>query len=105
MLPTPGHGRLPPRAGTQPVTDRFMDESPTLSTPGHGGPPLRAGTQPVNDFYRPQQADLIDNIAQLQFNVKFAPTGSVKSATWILLARPGPAAVPTMKVSQLGYER
>ena len=38
--------RPPPRAGTQPVTDRFM-ETPTTSTPGHSSPPPKAGTQLV----------------------------------------------------------
>ena len=39
MLPTPGHGRAPPRVGIQPITNRFMDELLTLPTPGHGRPP------------------------------------------------------------------
>ena len=50
-LPTTEHGRPPLRAGTQPVTDQFMNELPTLPTPGHGRPPPRAGTQPVTDQF------------------------------------------------------
>ena len=113
-LPTPGHGRPPLRAGTQPVTDRFVDELPMLTTPGHGRLPLRAGTQPVTDrsvyklttlptavdsydrppprrgtepvcdFYRPQHADLMDTVAQLQFEIdalKFVQPGQPTSAT------------------------
>ena len=105
--PTPGHGKLPQKTETQPVTDRFMDEPLTLQTPRHGRPPPRAGTQPVYDFYRIQQADLRDKIVQLQFEidaVKFTPPGSVTSATWIPPDRPGPAAVPTMKVPKLSWD-
>ena len=50
-LPTMGHGRPPPKVRTQPVTDRFMDKLPTLPTPGLGRPPQRAGTQPVTDRF------------------------------------------------------
>ena len=32
-LPIPGHGRPPPRGGTQSVTDRFMETS-NMPTPG-----------------------------------------------------------------------
>ena len=44
-----GHDKLPPKAGKQPVTGHFKDESQTLPTPGHGSPPPRAGThRPVH---------------------------------------------------------
>ena len=61
----------------------------------------------IYDFNMPQQADLIDTIAQLQFEidvVKFAPPAPVTSATWIPPARPGPAAVPTMKVPKFSWD-
>ena len=47
----PGHDTPPQRAGTQLVTNRFMNEPLTLPTPGHGRPPPRAGTQPVTDRF------------------------------------------------------
>ena len=130
-LPTPGHGKPPPRAGTQPVTNRFMNELPTLPTPGHGRlplktriqpvidrsmyklttlptpvdrydrPPPRMGTEPVYDFNMPQQANLMDSVAQLQFEIdvlKFVQPGQSTSATGTLLVQPKLVAFTTTKV-------
>ena len=49
-VPTPGHGSLPPRAGTQPATVRFGKTS-TMPTPGRGSPPPQAEMQPGNDRF------------------------------------------------------
>ena len=43
---TPGPGSAPLKAGTKPVTDRFV-EAPSMPIPGHGSPPPRAGIQPA----------------------------------------------------------
>ena len=60
-LPTPGHGRPPPRAGTLPVADRFI-EMQTVTTPGHGRPPPRVRTQPVtNQSETPTLPTLVHN--------------------------------------------
>ena len=45
-MPTPGYGSPLPKAGMQPVTERFV-ETLSMSTPGHGSPPPRAGIQPA----------------------------------------------------------
>ena len=127
-LPTLGHGRPPPRAETQLVTDRFMDELPTLPTLGHGRlpprtqtqpvinrsmynlstlptlvhwydrPPPRTGTQPVYDYYRPQQANLMDTVAQLQFEIDALKFVQSTSATGTPPVQPKPAAFMTTKV-------
>ena len=43
----------------------------TLATPvdRYDKPPPRTGTEPLYDFHRPQQADLMDTVAQLQFEI------------------------------------
>ena len=102
-LPNPGHGRPPPWAGTQPVIDRSMYKLTTLPTPvdRHDRPPPRAGTEPVYDFNRPQQADLMDTVAQLQFEIdalKFVQPGQSTSAKGTPPVRPGPAVFTSMKV-------
>ena len=55
-----------------------MDELPTLPTPGHGRQPPRAKTQPATDVRGPQRADLAAAIVHFQFEIdafKFAPPG------------------------------
>ena len=125
----PGHDSLPPRAGTQLVTDRFMDETPTLLILGYDKPPPKTGTQPVinRSMYKlmtlptpvdrhdrlpprtepvydccgPQQADLMDTVAQLQFEIdalKFVQPGQSTSATRTPPVQPKPAAFTTTKV-------
>ena len=51
IWPTPGPGRLVPRAGIQPVTDRFAFKVPTPTYPGPGRQLPGTGTQPVTDRF------------------------------------------------------
>ena len=85
------------------MTDRFMHEQPTLSTlvHSHSRPLPRTGTKPVYNFYVPAQADLVDTVEQLQFEIdalKFAPPGPSMSATRAPPVQPRPAAFTTTKV-------
>ena len=92
-LPTPGHRRPPLSAGTQPVTDQFINKMLTLKTPGQGRSPPRTGTQPVYDHSIPAQADLVNIVEQLQFEIdalKFAPPGLSKLATRAPPVQPRP---------------
>ena len=98
-LPTPGYSRPPLRTGTQPVTDWFMYELPALPTPVHSysRPPPRTGTQPATDFCSPQQANLVDTVAQLQFEIEALKFGPPGPSTWPrgpMPAQPRPAAQP-----------
>ena len=101
-LQTPGHSRPPPRTGTQPVTDRFMYEQPTLPTQVHSRP--RTGTQLVYDIYIPPQAYLVGTVEQLQFEIdalKFAPPCPLMSAMRAPPVQPRPPAFTTTKVLKI----
>ena len=87
-LPTPGYGRLPRRTGTQPVIDRSMYKLMTLPTPAdrYDMLPPRTETELVYDCYGPQQADLMDTVAQLKFEIdalKLVQPGQSTSATGV----------------------
>ena len=57
-------------------------------------PPPRTGTESVYDFHMPQQADLMDTVAQLQFEIdalKFVQPGQSTWATGTPPVQPKPA--------------
>ena len=102
-LPTLGHGRPPPQAGTQPVIAQYMYKLTTLPTQvdRYDRPPPRTGTGPECDFHRPQQADLMDTVAQLQFGIyalKFVQPGQSTSAKGTPPVQSKPVAFTSMKV-------
>ena len=75
----------------------------TLSTPvdWHDRPPPRTGTELVYDYNRPQHADLMDTVAQLQLEIdapKFVQPSQLTSATGTPPVQPNRAAITSSKV-------
>ena len=98
-LPTSGHGRQPPRTWTQPVLDWFMDDPPDMPTLVHRYDQLPPKTELYE--YRPPEADLMDTVMQLQFEVdmlKFVQSGPSTSAMKAQLVQSKPVAFTSTKV-------
>ena len=98
--PAPGHDSPPPRAGTQPVTDWFV-ETPTTPTQGQGSPPPRAGTQPVTDGFVETPTLATPGLETPSWKMERQPGSDVHDPP----VRTGPVAGAVMKGPKLGWDR